>query len=162
DELTKAIADLTEVTKLNPKFSGACVNRGNIYVRQGKIDEAIGDYNAALQIEPNRTEVYTARARAFLRQKNYRQALVDLQTAVQMKSEKPEAALNSVAWFRATCPEAGMRDGKEAVELANKACELSQRRNSSYLDTLAAAYAEAGNFDQAIKYQNQVVQMTKG
>ena len=160
-ELTKAIADLTEVTKLNPKFVGSYVNRGSIYVRQGKVDEAIDDYNAALQLDPNRPEVYTARASAFLRKENYGQALADLRTAVQMKSKKPDVALNSLAWLRATCPKPDIRDGKEAVELATKACELSQWKNLNYIDTLAAAYAEVGNFDQAIKYQNQVVQMTK-
>lgn len=54
-----------------------------------------------------------------------------------------------------------MRNGKEAVELATKACELSQWQNWSEIDTLAAAYAEAGDFDQAIKYERHVMQMTR-
>ena len=52
-----------------------------------------------------------------------------------------------------------MRNGKEAVELAIKACELSNWKNWGIIDTLAAAYAEAGNFEQAINYQRQVMQM---
>ena len=77
------------------------------------------------------------------------------------KSTKLDNALNSLAWLRATCPEARVRNGKEAVEFATKACELSQWKNGSNIDTLAAAYAEAGDFDQAVKYQREVIQMSR-
>ena len=62
------------------------------------------------------------------------------------------AARNGWAWFLATCPDAGSRNGNTAVIEARVACELSRWDDPRYLDTLAAAYAENGEFDQAVKY----------
>jgi tetratricopeptide (TPR) repeat protein len=160
-KLREALADLDHVTKLNPKFVGTYMNRANIHARQGQLDKAISDYNVALQLDPGLAEVYVARAGVLMRKKDYLRALSDLQRAAHAKSEKLDIALNSLAWFRATCPEARMRNGKEAVELATKACEFSQWKDWGNIDTLAAAYAEAGNFDKAIKYERQVIKMIK-
>jgi hypothetical protein len=67
-------------------------------------------------------------------------------------------AHNTLAWFRATCPEAQHRDGKAAVEHARTACRLTDWREPNYLDTLAAAYAELGNFDEAVKWEQKAIE----
>jgi len=68
-------------------------------------------------------------------------------------------AYDNLAWLRATCPDQHGRDGKGAVESATKACELSAWRNPNHLATLAAAYAEAGDFANAVKWEQQAIEL---
>ena len=161
-EITKAIADLTEVTKLNPKFTGAYVNRAAAYIRQREFDKAISDYNTAIEIDPKFAQAYTGRAHAHAGKREYAKAISDMETCFQLNPKQTEQALNSLAWFLATCPETSVRNGKQAVQNATRACELSEWKNAAYIDTLAAAHAEAGAFDQAVKFQRQVIQMAEG
>jgi tetratricopeptide (TPR) repeat protein len=69
------------------------------------------------------------------------------------------AAQNNLAWLLATCPEASLRDGKRAVGLARQAEELSGGKSPEILDTLAVAYAEAGDFDNAIAAAKRMLTM---
>jgi hypothetical protein len=74
-------------------------------------------------------------------------------------SPNNDRALNSLAWLKATCPEASLRNGKEAARIANRACDLTRWKNWSYLDTLAAAYSEADDFENAVKFQSRAIEL---
>ena len=70
-------------------------------------------------------------------------------------------SVNNLAWIRATHPTASLRDGPRAVELSESACKATNFANVSLLDTLAAAYAEAGRFDDAVKTIDGAVELDR-
>jgi tetratricopeptide (TPR) repeat protein len=119
--------------------------------KQGRWAEAIGEYNAAAAMGANPDD-YIAHlnlADALSHLGRTQEAVVQLDEALRIKPDSTEA-MNNLAWTLATSPEAGVRDGKRAVELAERACTLTDFKQTIFVGTLAAAYAEAGRFDDAV------------
>jgi tetratricopeptide (TPR) repeat protein len=96
----------------------------------------------------------------YLRRKEYVRAASSFEKSIEADPDYAPP-LNNLAWFLATAPKKEMRDGKKAVELARKACELTEWGDAQYLDTLAAAYARANQFDEAVKWQEKAVDRMK-
>ena len=95
------------------------------------------------------SEAQTKTANNLWAQENFAEAIAHNRLALKMQPDSPEA-LNNLAWMLAICPDASLRNGTEAVQLGEKACLLTHYRTTVAVGTLAATYAEAGRFDDAI------------
>jgi tetratricopeptide (TPR) repeat protein len=122
------------------------------------LDRALADYNAAIAIDERFAPAWEAGGASREAQGDFRKAIANYRRAIAIDPEF-DRALNNLAWIQATNPDAELRSGQEAVEHATKACELTSFQDAGYLDTLAAAMAEAGRFDEALKWAAQAVDL---
>jgi tetratricopeptide (TPR) repeat protein len=158
--LEKAIADYTEAIRLgHPRIEGAFRNRGVAYTALGRFAEAISDLDEAIRRKPDFVDAYCDRARARNALGQSDAALEDL-AAVERIAANDAPMCNSRAWIFAAAFDPHLRDGQRAVRLATKACELTSWKKPAFLDTLAVAYAEAGKFDDAIRWEGKAIALT--
>jgi Flp pilus assembly protein TadD len=156
--LDRAIADCSEAIRLNPKSTPAYIGRGTALAKKEEFDKAIADFSQAVTLSPKSVDALSHRALAHVAKKDYEKAKQDFLQATQLDSRSP-AIYNELAWLCATCPDAKVRDGKKAVESATKAVELSGKKDPEFFDTLAASYAEVGNFDEAVKTSTKAIEL---
>jgi len=155
----EALRDFLEVIRLQPQLDLGYYDAGVIYNLQKRYKEAIEMMTRAIQLQKDNRGLArrrSERGNAYFHLGDFKRAQADFVAAVRADRRDPDV-LNNVAWFRATCPEAHFRNGKEAVELATLACTLDKWKDADEIDTLAAAYAEAGNFTEAERYQEKAM-----
>jgi tetratricopeptide (TPR) repeat protein len=153
-ELDNALKDYTEAIRLNPQDAMAYTGRGSVWLNKKEFDNALKDYTEALRLDPQSERAYSGRAIVWGVKKEFDNALIDYQEAIRLDPQSP-FPYNGRARLLATATEEKYRDGKRAIADARKACELSEWKIASFISTLAAAYAEAGNFDDAVKWQTK-------
>jgi tetratricopeptide (TPR) repeat protein len=158
---TDALRDVEEQLLKDPDDLGLKLELA-IYLNAAEQSaDAVKVYSDVLKVDPQNGAALRGRGDAYLNIGDHPKAVADYEVAVQLFPED-SGLLNNFAWVLATSPEDSLRNGKRAVELGLKACELTEYKQSHILSTLAAAYAETGDFESAVKWSEKSVELGEG
>jgi tetratricopeptide (TPR) repeat protein len=155
-----AIRDFRKLASKNPDDIAIIGQLGMLYLAGGQPGEAINRFTRALEIDDKNFPCRRGRSDAAISMGDHPAALADLEKALELKPDD-SGVLNNLAWLLATSPDDDLRDGKRAIELATKACEETTWEAAHIISTLAAAYAETGDFENAKKFARQAVEAGK-
>jgi protein O-mannosyl-transferase len=131
---------------------------GVLYLEMDRVDESLDHLQKAVEIEPKFADAHYNLGNTYLRMGQAKEALSHYRRALEIEPDDTEA-LNNMAWILATWPDALIRDGAKAVELAERADSLTRGKSPIIGATLAAAYAEAGRFGEALKCGQRALQL---
>jgi tetratricopeptide (TPR) repeat protein len=173
-----AVAHFTRIIEGSPNDVVALRARGKVRFEKGDHDRAIADLDRSLKLAPN-SEALTIRGFAWKRKGDKDRAMADFNRAIELNPkealawrvrgatwagkaddpENPESLLHRAVML-SVCTDARYRNGKQAVEDATRACELTEWKTPLFLNGLASAYAEKGDFDSAIKWQAKAMELS--
>ena len=149
DFLGEVIFHCQATLRANLGFPDARITMAKALTEMGQLDEARAQLEIVLRLDPKSADARENLAEILLRQGRVADAINEYRAALKLKPDWQEV-LNNLAWLLATHPRPEIRNGLEAVSLAERACALTSHTNFWFLQTLAAAHAERGNFGQAV------------
>jgi tetratricopeptide (TPR) repeat protein len=152
-----AIGDFRRLATLAPDDALIAGQLGMLHLAAKQPREAIRRFSRALELDEKQFLSRRGRSDASISIGDHRAAIADLEQALAIDPEN-SGVLNNLAWILATSPVDEIRDGKRAIALAQKACELSEWKEAHIISTLAAAHAETGDFDQACSVSRKAVE----
>jgi tetratricopeptide (TPR) repeat protein len=148
--LDDAIVHFRQAIELRPDFPDAHYNLGTALFQKGDLDDAIAEWRTTLSIHPFDAGAHTSLGNALVQKGWLREAVDHYEKALQSEPDSI-LSLNNLAWVMSTGPDDSLRNNEIAVQLATKANQLSKESNPVFIRTLAAAYAQAGQFEKAIE-----------
>lgn len=152
---------LRQAIAAEPETASAHDNLALILFRKGSAAEAMRLWQRAIELDPLSLEAHSNLAGALLMSGRHADAVAHLREAHRIDGTRPQV-LSNLAWVLATCPDAGVRRGGEAVEFAKRAVELTKETDPIALDGLGAALAEVGRFAEAIEVMKKAMTLVQG
>ncbi len=157
-EFDKALRTLNLLRKAMPDNPELLLQIAAMYQASKQVQKAVDTYDAVLAADPANAAAFRGRADSYLSLGKQAEAIAGYEQALKHQPDN-SGILNNLAWVLATSPEDQLRDGKRAIELAKQACEETEYKQAHILSTLAAGYAETGDFDSAIDWSKKAVEL---
>jgi tetratricopeptide (TPR) repeat protein len=159
-QFDEARAEYAEALRINPKLARPHINLGLMVLAQGRVEEALGHFLEGVRLEPGDPIGRFNLAVALFRRGRLAEAAGQYVETLRIDPNNVEA-LKQLSLIWAAHPEARYRDGRRAVAAASRACDLTGWNNPDALGAVAAAYAEVGDFAQAVKWQSRAIELTR-
>lgn len=165
--MADAISDMQTLIERNPDDTFRQLQLASLFLQDDRPRQAIKTLTGVLENDPDNPAILRSRADAYLAVGKHNEAIADYEHALKTiadqdgENDKKMLAgiLNNLAWVLATSPLKDVRNGDRSIELGLRAVELTGESEAHVLSTLAAGYAETGDFDQAIHWSQKAVEL---
>jgi spermidine synthase len=156
----EAIAEYRQALRINPSHSKAHHTLADALLKSGRPAEALLEYREGLKINPADAGAWHNLGKLLYQQGSREEGIRDLEKALRLEPGRMET-LNDLAWMLSTAPDDSLRDGRKSQELALQAENASGGADPAILDTLAAAYAETGDYSKALETAGKALALAK-
>jgi len=154
----EAIEQFVQALQIKPDFAEAHNDLANALLDLGKVAEAIAECTEALRIRPDYAETHNNLGYALASQGKVAEAIAQYWEALRLEPDLAPS-LYGLVWILATDRNTSLRNGTEAVQLGERLCAITGFHDAEDLDALAAAYAEAGRFSDAIRIAQKAIEL---